>query len=206
MREGAARLAAGLGALALLWIVVYWWWPSEPPVTFAHPGPVEPTAAPPEMPEPTPEPQPENPPTPVPPVQSPAPQPVAVIAPEFTEHTVAEGETLASISKKYYGTEARADAISRANPLANLNPLKVGRVIRIPRDPDNIQGVPVQPAPSDGAREYVVKKGDSLSKIAAEVYGDSSLAHVLYQANKDQMPDEHTVRIGQRLRIPPKPR
>ncbi|CAG0983304.1 hypothetical protein PHYC_01885 [Phycisphaerales bacterium] len=203
MREGAARLAAGLGALALLWIVIYWWWPSaEPPVTFAQPDAAEPVSLPP--------PQSEVKPPPAPAVQpDPAPPPIAVIPPDFFDHTVAEGETLASISKKYFGTEAHAQAISRANPLANLNPLKTGRTIRIPRDPQNIQGVVFGPdpePPTDGAREYVVKKGDSLSRIAADLYGDSSLSNFIYLANKDQMPDEHSVRIGQRLRIPPKPR
>ena len=58
-------------------------------------------------------------------------------------------------------------------------------------------------APPDQApRLYVVKKGDSLSKIAEEVYGDANRWKEIFRANKDQIEDARLIRPGQELRIP----
>lgn len=202
MPPQGSKLAAGLGALALLWIVIYWAWQPSAPSPRRQPAPRIHHIATPEV---------ETPPTPAP-VESPAPSPtppvIAVIPPEFTEHTVAEGETLASISERYFKSPDHADAISRANPLASLTPLRAGRVIRVPKDPGNIQGKPIvvaAPQPPNAEREYVVRDGDSLTKIAQLMYGDARLSTLIYEANRDQLKNEHTVKQGQRLRIPPAP-
>jgi nucleoid-associated protein YgaU len=49
-------------------------------------------------------------------------------------HTVAKGDTLGGIAKKYLGSSARADEIYQANTdvLKNKNDLDVGQVLRIP--------------------------------------------------------------------------
>lgn len=52
-------------------------------------------------------------------------------------------------------------------------------------------------------RTYVVKKGDSLSKIAREIYGDFNRWRAIFDANKDTIgnnPD--LIHPGQVLRIP----
>jgi nucleoid-associated protein YgaU len=49
---------------------------------------------------------------------------------------------------------------------------------------------------------YVVKEGDSLSKIAKEVLGDASRWKEIFEANKDQVKDPNLIRVGQELRIP----
>ncbi len=214
MTEAAGRIAGGLVLLVALWISVYWWWPSEPKVSFAQADdtirgvmPKEPAPAAPRQNPPAPvrEPDPEPEPTPPPP-----PQPTpAVIPPEFIQHTVRKGETFESIAKKYYGQSGRGWVIAKANPMTDPNRLTEGRVIQVPKDPLNIQGVPVQPkAPppeEPTPEEYIVQKGDTLSGIAQEVYGDSRLWGVIFDANRDQLPKETSLRAGQRLRIPPKP-
>lgn len=222
MRERAPKLAAGLGCLAVLWIGVYWWWPaSEPPVSFDPPKVTEPAAdasvakadppvfiAPPAPKEPPRESTPAPPEPKIEPRPSPTP---AVIPPEFTDYTIVSGDSLASISRKHFGSEKHASAIARANPLMDPNRLRPGRTIRVPKDPTNIQGKPVDPpaAPPvspDAEREYVVRSGDSLSRIAAAMYGDSQLATFIFESNRDQLEDEHTLKLGQKLRIPPRPR
>ena len=50
---------------------------------------------------------------------------------------------------------------------------------------------------------YTVKKGDYLSKIAKEVYGDSSKYNVIFEANKPMLKDPDLIYPGQVLRIPP---
>jgi nucleoid-associated protein YgaU len=55
---------------------------------------------------------------------------------------------------------------------------------------------------ADEPRIYVVKSGDSLSKIAKEVYGKAGRWKEIYEANKDQIKDPNLIYRGQKLRIP----
>ena len=65
---------------------------------------------------------------------------------------------------------------------------------------------PEQPdaAAADGAytQWYEVKKGDTLWKIAKEVYGDGSLYPEIFKANQDTLSDPDKIQVGQQLRIP----
>ncbi len=58
------------------------------------------------------------------------------------------------------------------------------------------------PRPEPEARFYTVKKGDYLSKIAKEVYGDASKYMVIFEANKPMLKDPDLIYPGQVLRIP----
>jgi nucleoid-associated protein YgaU len=49
---------------------------------------------------------------------------------------------------------------------------------------------------------YVVKKGDTLSKIAEEFYGDKMLYPNILEDNRDQLTDPDKIKPGQKLRIP----
>jgi LysM repeat protein len=50
-----------------------------------------------------------------------------------------------------------------------------------------------------------VQSGDTLSTIAAKVYGESKLWKRIYDANKDAIgSDPGALKVGQSLRIPPK--
>jgi nucleoid-associated protein YgaU len=57
--------------------------------------------------------------------------------------------------------------------------------------------------PKPEATFYTVKKGDYLSKIAKEVYGDASKYNVIFEANKPMLKDPDLIYPGQVLRIPP---
>lgn len=57
---------------------------------------------------------------------------------------------------------------------------------------------------STATRIYVVKAGDSLSKIARSEYGDANAWKAIFEANKDQIKDPNLIHPGQKLRIPPK--
>jgi nucleoid-associated protein YgaU len=214
MRDGG-RIAGALVLLMVLWIGVYWWWPAEPKITIAQGDdavrgvtPKRPSAQPPT--EPAPDPKNAKP----DPKSTPAKEP-AVIPPEFTTYTVKNGDTYASIAKEFFGSEALAGVIVQSNPLMSPEHLSPGRTILIPKDPNNIQGVPVKPAtdpadkgqapPPAADRVYVVKDGDSLSKISKEVYGESKWSSLIFEANKDQLAREDAIKPGQHLKIPPKP-
>ena len=53
------------------------------------------------------------------------------------------------------------------------------------------------------AKYYEVQKGDTLSKIAKEHYGNANKYPVIFEANKPMLKDPDEIYPGQRLRIPP---
>lgn len=61
---------------------------------------------------------------------------------------------------------------------------------------------PVAP-PAPEKQFYTVKKGDYLSKIAKEVYGDAKKYPVIFEANKPMLKDPDLIYPGQVLVIPP---
>lgn len=230
MNDSVRRTAAGFMALVALWICVYWWWPSEPRISFAQTDPQSalsggeasrPTPAPLPAP-PTPEPvrtelPPDRPREPA--VQPPAPQPAQPVVqplvrpPEFIEHTVERGETFGSISRRYFGSSRHADEIARANPFIDPSRLRPGRVIRVPKDPENIQGKPTPPADPgpaspgsvryDTQRSYTVVAGDTLSKISQKMYGTQANTELIFEANRKLLASPDDLSIGQVLVIPP---
>lgn len=58
-----------------------------------------------------------------------------------------------------------------------------------------------QPTPAP-AREYTIKSGDSLSKIAKQFYGNASDWQKIYAANKDQIKNPDLIQPGQKIKIP----
>ncbi|MGB8359686.1 MAG: peptidoglycan-binding protein LysM [Bacteroidales bacterium] len=65
-----------------------------------------------------------------------------------------------------------------------------------------IAPAPVTP-PAPEKQFYTVKKGDYLSKIAKEVYGDAKKYPIIFDANKPMLKDPDLIYPGQVLVIPP---
>lgn len=57
--------------------------------------------------------------------------------------------------------------------------------------------------PAPEARYYTVKSGDTLSKIAKEMYGDANRYHQIFEANRPMLSNPDKIYPGQMLRIPP---
>lgn len=57
-------------------------------------------------------------------------------------------------------------------------------------------------AQQQARREYTIKSGDSLSKIAKQFYGNASEWEKIYKANKDVIKDPNLIYPGQKLIIP----
>lgn len=55
---------------------------------------------------------------------------------------------------------------------------------------------------SAGGQTYTVKSGDSLSKIAKQVYGDANAWHRIYEANRDKIKNPDLIHPGQEFTIP----
>lgn len=232
MDHHGGKIATGLFALVVIWIIVFWLWqPTEPKISFgdsAKPSDTQPTQAGnpatggqsrPTMPDPIVEiPPPKvDPPKPIP-TDPPSNKP-GVIAPEFTEYTVQAGDSFASIARRFYGSSGKAELIARANPLVDPKRIKNGRVLKIPKDPSNIQGKPVgntPPAgtspsqsspttPAAGERRHTVERGDTLTSISKKYYGTIKKTDLILKANRNVLTKPEDLRPGQTLVIPPAP-
>jgi nucleoid-associated protein YgaU len=61
----------------------------------------------------------------------------------------------------------------------------------------------LRPAPPVATFEtYTVKPGDTLSRIAGKMYGDTAQWNKIYDANRSTLPKPESVRVGQQLLIP----
>jgi len=66
-----------------------------------------------------------------------------------------------------------------------------------------VKNPPVVTPPPPEKQFYTVKKGDYLSKIAKEVYGNANKYNVIFEANKPMLKDPNLIYPGQVLVIPP---
>lgn len=66
-----------------------------------------------------------------------------------------------------------------------------------------VKNPPVVAPPPPEKQFYTVKKGDYLSKIAKEVYGNANKYNVIFEANKPMLKDPNLIYPGQVLVIPP---
>lgn len=248
MTDTPSRLFGLLLVLVGVWVVTYWLYePSGPRVTadLRHDplAAVQPVA-PPAPPRQTPPAQ--TPQVDVPPRADllPLPEPDAgasaapvtrrvqkVVPPEFREYIVQRGdvswEAIAG-RKEVYGDRSRWQAVSRANPFASPNRLKVGLTkLKIAVDPENIQGktvwvdetigggsatVAVVPEPtkpetvaSKVADEvmYTIAEDDTLWSISKKMYGQGAQWKRIYDANKSVIKDPDRPPKGAKIRIPP---
>jgi len=76
--------------------------------------------------------------------------------------------------------------------------LAVGNVEGIAKVDDRLEVTTPEPA----ARYYTVVKGDTLSKIAKEHYGDANKYPQIFEANKPMLKHPDKIYPGQVLRIP----
>jgi LysM repeat protein len=155
--------------------------PPPPPLTISNPPPIPAISNPP-----------------------PLPPPGGDLVPpaNATEHTIAKGETFGILAKKY-GVSIKA--IQTANPGVDSTKLKIGQKINIPPKPPGDLTTPktsatkaTDPEVAAGETLYVVKKADTLTKIA-KAHGISIKA--LRAANNlrtDQL------KPGQKLKLPAK--
>ena len=59
-----------------------------------------------------------------------------------------------------------------------------------------------KPVENQFTQYHVVVKGDTLSKIAEQYYGDEMLYKKIFEANRERIKDPNLIQIGWKLRIP----
>lgn len=79
--------------------------------------------------------------------------------------------------------------------------LAAGNVAGVGKVEDQLAVVNAQPE----AQYYQVQKGDTLSKISKQYYGDPNKYNTIFEANKPMLSHPDKIYPGQTLRIPPQP-
>ncbi|HZF99470.1 MAG TPA: LysM peptidoglycan-binding domain-containing protein [Chitinophagales bacterium] len=69
----------------------------------------------------------------------------------------------------------------------------------------NMQQPQAQPQAASQPRDYTIKGGDTLSKIAKQYYGNANEWRRIYEANKSTISDPDKIFPGQKIIIPDKP-
>jgi nucleoid-associated protein YgaU len=138
----------------------------------------------------------------------------------LVRHRIVDGDTLTGLAERYLGNSNRFLEIYDQNRdmLTSPDLLPIGSELKIPARgliapptaPDDPQPmVPLAPvgqssnsADARGARTYVVRRNDTLTGIAKQVYGDTSRYPELLEANRQQLSRPEDLRVGTRLIIP----
>jgi len=116
----------------------------------------------------------------------------------ITDYKIAQGDTFSTLAKKFH---VSIKAIAEANPTVEATKLKIGQTIHIPAPVVAAAGSNPGATPADtssGAQTYVVKSGDSLSKIAGEFAVSIKALRSANNLTTDK------IVVGQKLRVPGK--
>lgn len=121
-------------------------------------------------------------------------------------YTIKSGDTLSKIADYYYGVPAVYELIYSYNKdiLKSADRIYAGQTITLPSYAAvDLYLASAYPREStDGGTAYIVKSGDSLSKIAKAFYGDATKWNVIYEANKGILKNPSRIYPGQVLTIP----
>ena len=161
----------------------------EPPVPVMPPM-VEPVAPPQEAPV-------VFQPAPVLPPAAPAPLPAA--SADATEYVVQKGDSLSKIAAKH---GCKTAELQELNGIKDPNKIRAGQKLLLPGASTTVSPAPAKEkaaakAPVAGPGEYIVQKGDALSKIAAR---NGCKTKELMELNG--IKDANKIRAGQKLKLP----
>ena len=98
--------------------------------------------------------------------------------------------------------KARAEAIERARKIAETRD-KAEADLAMKAELRERRRKAQAAANRETSKFYEVKRGDTLSKIAKEFYGDGSKYPAIFEANKPMLKSADLIYPGQVLRIPP---
>lgn len=112
------------------------------------------------------------------------------------------GLTVTGLTVTYEGAKATAKVYGIAKDQATKEKviLSAGNIHGVAAVDDNMTVDLSQPE----SQFYTVVKGDTLSKIAKEFYGDANAYQKIFEANKPMLTHPDKIYPGQNLRIPPK--
>lgn len=133
------------------------------------------------------------------PKRVPAPRVSSVASEAGGYYRVRAGDTLGKIAYRHLGRADLWPQLAAANRTTIKNPhfIRVGQRIVLPKAAD----AHVAKAPQ-ATRQYVVKHGDSLFRIAGEQLGDATQWHRIFQLNRTAIANPKFIYPGQRITLP----
>jgi len=100
------------------------------------------------------------------------------------------------------GTAPSLEAANKVwDEIKRINPRLDDIVADFPVDPSLASAMPRSKTQASD-QTYIVKPGDTLSKISKQFYGNSNDYMRIFNANKDKLKDPDHVNAGQELKIP----
>lgn len=130
------------------------------------------------------------------PVVEPSAQEIAnLLLARVQQHAKIDG-----LSVKYNSDTDTAEITGKADTQADREKaiLAVGNVQYVATVVDNIDVISAEPQ----SRMYTVQSGDTLSKIAKQMYGNANDYMKIFEANRPLLSDPDKIYVGQVLRIP----
>ena len=125
-------------------------------------------------------------------------------------HAVAKGDTLSTISEKYYDTGKHWRLIADANAAVLPEPsmLQIGMKLRVPQPPParETKAEEADSAIPRAGFTYKVKKGDTLSSISRTAYGTANRWRGILAANENKLPSPERLAVGMVISLPQNPR
>lgn len=116
---------------------------------------------------------------------------------ESANYTVEEGDTLMFIAHKKYGDYSKWRSIANMNQISNaFERLEKGRTLQL--DASMIQNLPEL-----SGRAYVIKQGDTLSKISIQEYGTMDRWKDLWKHNSVMIKDPDLIFAGFQMHLLP---
>jgi nucleoid-associated protein YgaU len=106
--------------------------------------------------------------------------------------------SIASLSGEADSPEALQKAVLIAGNIQGVESVNVDgmKVAGGAQSPAAVEGF-------DNTEYYVIKSGDTLSKIAGQYYGDANKYPLIFEANREVIKDPNLIFPGQKIRIPP---
>lgn len=121
-------------------------------------------------------------------------------------HTVEKGDTFWGIAERYYGRGGMHASLLEYNRdrLGADGTLTPGVTLEIPEADALANGAGGAAQEADRERVYTVKKGETLSEIAAKALGSSRRWKEILSLNSDKLDDATDLREGMRISLPPR--
>ena len=113
-------------------------------------------------------------------------------------YVVVQGDSLGGISTKIYGTKSKASELAANSGLSLEDPIFPGDIIYYQLSQDSIPFA--SQYESLAMQEVIIKKGDTLSKIAYQFYGSYKKWKGIWRVNSQiKNPDE--IIVGQKINV-----
>ena len=117
------------------------------------------------------------------------------------------GDTLSDLARMHMGSAQLWPHLLKANrdQIDAPESIRPGMELRLPQSSSwrtkKVAGG-IVPITGSGGRQYTVKPGDSLWKIARDQLGDGERLYEIYDRNRDRLDNENDLSVGQVLVLP----